>query len=94
MKNELHIIYDIIYQIIHQGVKEVEETWGNLKFSIHKYVKGTQERGFMIGSVEEVLQTLDDNSMQLQVGLFFLHVLFLYLDNILYIYITFPIKLS
>ena len=47
-------------------MKEVEETWGNLKFNLHKYMKGTSERGFIIGSVEEVLQTLDDNSMQLQ----------------------------
>ena len=49
-----------------QGVKEVEDTWGNLKFSVQKYTKGTSDRGFILGSVEEVLQTLDDNAMQLQ----------------------------
>ena len=51
---------------IEKGVKEVEETWGQQKFSVNKYMKGTQERGFILGSVDEVLQILDDNAMQLQ----------------------------
>ena len=51
---------------IFQGVKEVEDTWGNLKFSVQKYMKGLSERGFILGAVDEVLQTLDDNAMQLQ----------------------------
>ena len=29
-------------------------------------MKGTSERGFILGAVDEVLQTLDDNAMQLQ----------------------------
>ncbi len=44
----------------------MEETWGNLKFSVQKYTKGTSDRGFILGSVDEVLQILDDNAMQLQ----------------------------
>ena len=44
----------------------MEETWFNLKFSVQKYMKGTSDRGFILGSVEDVLQTLDDNAMQLQ----------------------------
>ena len=51
---------------IEKGVKEVEETWGQQKFSVNKYMKGTQERGFILGAVDEVLQILDDNAMQLQ----------------------------
>ena len=47
-------------------MKEVEETWANLKFTVQKYTKGTSDRGYILGSVEEVLQTLDDNAMQLQ----------------------------
>ena len=40
-------------------------------------MKGTQERGFILGSVEEIVLTLDDNAMNLQVkktvtGSFFL----------------------
>ena len=30
-------------------------------------MKGTQERGFILGSVEEIVLTLDDNAMNLQV---------------------------
>ena len=29
-------------------------------------MKGTQERGFVIGAVDEILQILDDNAMNLQ----------------------------
>ena len=31
-----------------------------------KYVKGTVDRGFIVGGVEDVVQVLDDNCMQLQ----------------------------
>ena len=31
-----------------------------------KYVKGTSDRGHILGAVDEVMQTLDDNAMQLQ----------------------------
>ena len=42
------------------------ETWEMMKFSVLRYFKGTQERGSILGPVEEVLQCLDDNSMNLQ----------------------------
>ena len=29
-------------------------------------MKGTSDRGFVLGTVDEVMQTLDDNAMQLQ----------------------------
>uniref|UniRef100_A0A1I8GN74 Dynein heavy chain 10, axonemal n=1 Tax=Macrostomum lignano TaxID=282301 RepID=A0A1I8GN74_9PLAT len=51
---------------IEKGVREVEETWSNLKFTVQAYMKGTSNRGFILGSVEEVVQTLDDNAMNLQ----------------------------
>ncbi len=47
-------------------MKEIEETWANQKFHVQKYMKGTSDRGFVLGSVDEVLQILDDNAMQLQ----------------------------
>jgi dynein heavy chain len=31
-----------------------------------KYVKGNQDRGYVLGACDEVLQTLDDNTMTLQ----------------------------
>ncbi len=47
-------------------MKEIEEVWGNQKFNVMKYMKGTSDRGFILGAVEEPLQILDDHAMQLQ----------------------------
>lgn len=49
-----------------QGVKDVVATWDNMKFNIIPYFKGTQERGFILGSVEEILLTVDNDAMNLQ----------------------------
>lgn len=49
-----------------QGVKEITETWENMKFTVQEYFKGTEKRGFILGSVEEILETLDDNNVNLQ----------------------------
>ncbi|KAM6964967.1 dynein axonemal heavy chain 10 [Aplochiton taeniatus] len=51
---------------IEKGVKEVVETWENMKFTVQRYFKGTQERGSVLGAVDEILQSLDDNAMNLQ----------------------------
>ena len=37
-----------------------------LKFNVQKYTKGTSDRGHILGAIDEVTQTLDDNAMQLQ----------------------------
>ena len=61
------IIADAIKEAnIEKALKEIEQTWNNLKFTILKYQKRTVDKGFMIGSVEEINQTLDDQIMQLQ----------------------------
>ena len=53
---ELHRFIEIIQDIvssavkelsIEKGISEVSDTWGAMKFSVHKYMKGTQERGKM-----------------------------------------------
>ena len=49
-----------------QGVKEVEETWNNIKFNVQAYMKGTSNRGYILGAVDDILQNLDDSSMNLQ----------------------------
>ncbi|XP_036382121.1 dynein heavy chain 10, axonemal [Megalops cyprinoides] len=51
---------------IEKGVKEVVDTWENMRFSVQRYFKGTQERGSILGAVDEILQNLDDNAMNLQ----------------------------
>lgn len=47
-------------------MKEILDTWENMKFSVVKYFKGTQERGYILGSVDEIIQCLDDNTFNLQ----------------------------
>lgn len=49
-----------------QAVKEILDTWENMKFTVVKYYKGTQERGYILGSVDEIIQTLNDNTFNLQ----------------------------
>jgi len=56
----------ILQCLVLQSVHEVEETWRILKFNVQRYMKGTSERGYILGTIDEVLQTLDDNAMQLQ----------------------------
>ncbi|KAJ3055760.1 Dynein heavy chain 10, axonemal [Rhizophlyctis rosea] len=51
---------------IENGIKEVENTWRNLKFTVVKYTKGSEDRGFILGAVDEIIATLDDNAMSLQ----------------------------
>lgn len=51
---------------IEKGVREVVDAWEKMKFNVVKYVKGNQERGFVLGAVDEVLQALDDHTMALQ----------------------------
>ncbi|XP_066546047.1 dynein axonemal heavy chain 10 [Amia ocellicauda] len=72
---ELHKYGDVISDIvtsavkelsIEKGVKEVVDTWEIMKFSVQRYYKGTQERGYILGSVDDILQSLDDNAMNLQ----------------------------
>ncbi|XP_058707745.1 dynein axonemal heavy chain 10 [Poecile atricapillus] len=54
---------------IEKGLKEIIETWENMKFPVEVYTKGTETRGFILGSVEEILETLDDNNVSLQSAL-------------------------
>ncbi|KAL7391500.1 hypothetical protein ABVT39_010104 [Epinephelus coioides] len=72
---ELHRFADVIGDIvtsavkelsIEKGVKEVVETWENMKFSVHPYFKGTQERGSILGAVDEILLNVDNDAMNLQ----------------------------
>lgn len=37
-----------------------------MKFTVQRYIKGTQDRGSILGAVDDILQILDDNAMNLQ----------------------------
>ncbi|XP_011184312.3 dynein axonemal heavy chain 10 [Zeugodacus cucurbitae] len=51
---------------IERGVKAVEDTWATMAFKVHRHYKGTEDRGYTLGSVEEIIVTLEDNAMNLQ----------------------------
>lgn len=72
---ELHKFSDVIGDItasatkelgIEKGIAEVADTWNAMKFTVIRYMKGTQERGYVLGTVDEIMQILDDNAMNLQ----------------------------
>lgn len=47
-------------------MKEIIDTWAKMEFTVHKHTKGTEDRGFILGSTEEIMQVLEDNAMNLQ----------------------------
>lgn len=72
---ELHKYQDIAEEIINtaikelsieKGVQDIADTWNNLNFTVHKHMKGAEERGFILGVVDDILLILEDNSMNLQ----------------------------
>ncbi|KAK6624941.1 hypothetical protein RUM44_011805 [Polyplax serrata] len=72
---EIHKYTDIVEEIIsaavrelsiEKGVKEIQETWKHMIFSALPHFKGTEDRGFALGPVDEIMQVLEDNAMNLQ----------------------------
>lgn len=59
-----HIVHSL--SLSFQGVREVVDVWDKMKFNVNKYVKGNQDRGYVLGACDEVLQALDDHTMALQ----------------------------
>jgi dynein heavy chain len=51
---------------IENGLKEIESTWKSMRFTVVKYMKGTEDRGYILGAIDEITTLLDDNSMNLQ----------------------------
>uniref|UniRef100_A0A3Q3DBI2 Dynein axonemal heavy chain 10 n=1 Tax=Hippocampus comes TaxID=109280 RepID=A0A3Q3DBI2_HIPCM len=51
---------------IEKGVKEVVETWENMKFIVQPYSKGTQQQSSILGAVDEILSNVDNDAMNLQ----------------------------
>ncbi|XP_064550918.1 dynein axonemal heavy chain 10 [Drosophila montana] len=72
---QLHKYQEIAEQIltnaikelqIERGVRAVEETWGAMSFKVNKHFKGLEDRGWILGPVDEIMQVLEDNAMNLQ----------------------------
>ena len=72
---EIHRYTDIVEEIIgaavrelsiEKGVKEIQEIWKNMTFTILPHFKGIEDRGFVLGSVDEIMLVLEDNAMNLQ----------------------------
>lgn len=51
---------------IERGVAEVADTWGAMMFTVQKHFKGAEERGYILGPVDEIMQVLEDNFVNLQ----------------------------
>ncbi|XP_061673976.1 dynein axonemal heavy chain 10-like [Syngnathoides biaculeatus] len=72
---DLHKYADVIGDIvtsavkelgIEKGVKEVVETWENMKFVIQPYNKGNQQQCSVLGGVDEIVLNVDNDAMNLQ----------------------------
>ena len=53
-------------QSIENGLREIEEVWKVTRFTVSKYARRNEFRGFVIGAVDEVQTTLDDNMLNMQ----------------------------
>jgi len=72
---ELHQYSEAIAEIIataikelyiEKCVKELTEAWDIYKLNIIKYIKNDEDRGWIVGPMEEMMQLLDDNMVTLQ----------------------------
>ncbi|XP_055373636.1 dynein axonemal heavy chain 10 [Condylostylus longicornis] len=72
---ELHRYQDVAEQIlnngnkelgIEKGVKEIEKIWAKMSFKVIKHFKANEDRGYTLAPVDEIIQVLEDNSMNLQ----------------------------
>lgn len=47
-------------------MKDIEDQWKQIKFSVVKFTKGKSERGYILGGVTDVMTLLDEHIMSLQ----------------------------
>ncbi|CAL7939586.1 unnamed protein product [Xylocopa violacea] len=48
---------------IERGLRELTEAWKHMEFTVVKHYKGIEDRGFILGPVDELNQVLEDNMM-------------------------------
>eukprot|EP00750_Incisomonas_marina_P009230 INCI15857.2.p1 GENE.INCI15857.2~~INCI15857.2.p1 ORF type:complete len:4529 (-),score=890.01 INCI15857.2:58-13644(-) len=72
---KLYRFQDAIEDIVNESVQELklenalrnlEENWKTTRFSVRKYMKGTQFRGHVLGAADEIVLELEDNLLLLQ----------------------------
>ncbi|KAK0163654.1 hypothetical protein PV327_007315 [Microctonus hyperodae] len=51
---------------IESDVKKIAEVWKSQQFTMIKHFKGSDDRGYILGSVDELNQVLEDNIINLQ----------------------------
>ncbi|KAK3924935.1 Dynein heavy chain 10, axonemal [Frankliniella fusca] len=51
---------------IEKGVKDISDTWTKLSLTLTKHLKASEDRGYLLSAVDEILQTLDEHTMSLQ----------------------------
>ncbi|XP_028025407.1 dynein heavy chain 10, axonemal [Bombyx mandarina] len=72
---ELHKYQDVAEEIVNhaikelaieRGVKDVQETWANISFSVARHFNRGEDRGYTLNPCDDIVVKLDDDSMSLQ----------------------------
>eukprot|EP01028_Stygiella_incarcerata_P003072 TRINITY_DN1583_c0_g3_i1.p1 TRINITY_DN1583_c0_g3~~TRINITY_DN1583_c0_g3_i1.p1 ORF type:complete len:4602 (-),score=1271.77 TRINITY_DN1583_c0_g3_i1:125-13930(-) len=51
--------------VIEKQLVEIRATWRDTKFDLGKYNRGKEDRGYVLRSVDDILEVLEDNTMNL-----------------------------
>ncbi|XP_063540762.1 dynein axonemal heavy chain 10 [Cydia strobilella] len=72
---ELHKYQDVAEEIVNhaikelaieRGVKDVQETWANIQFTVARHWNRGEDRGYTLNPCDEIIVKVDDDSMSLQ----------------------------
>nr|XP_034835442.1 dynein heavy chain 10, axonemal [Maniola hyperantus] len=72
---ELHKYQDVAEEIVNhaikelaieRGVRDVQETWANITFSVTKHFNRGEDRGYTLNPCDEIIAKVDDDAMALQ----------------------------
>lgn len=51
---------------IERGVRDVQETWANIAFTVAKHFNRGEDRGYTLNPCDEIIVKVDDDAMALQ----------------------------
>ncbi|KYN43305.1 Dynein heavy chain 10, axonemal, partial [Trachymyrmex septentrionalis] len=57
------VMYAVKELSIERGIKELTEIWKSMEFNMIKHYKGIEERGFILGPLDELNLVLEDNML-------------------------------